>query len=543
MKQTLLLALLVGGVAMIAHGPAIDSRALTFDDDEYLINNPLVRNPTWHSLGRFWSEIARPSTVRGYYQPLTMTSLMIDTALGGRPDNLRPFHRTSLLLHALNAILVYIVLQQLLKAPVPAALAAMIFGVHPLAVESICWVGERKTLLATGLALLSISLYVIHARQTRWPDYICSLAIFVLALTAKPSVMALPLVLLILDLWPLRRMGAMALIEKTPYLLIAASGAVVAYISQSNTYGVTLPSDETAAGPLALLAHNLAFYLRKVFWPADMSAYYPFPRPLDLSNGTVLAGFVAVPALVIAAVALRRRTPAVAAGLGVFAIALLPAIGLVGFHPVIAADRHLYFPMLGLLLPLTVILDWMLRRRSYALPVVAAVAFVLLTRETRSTIKHWRDSVSLFDYFTQIAPEAPAPHARLGAALLAADRAAEAIAPLKRSLDLRPNQPNTLRRLGQAQVLTGDAAEGVKSLEAAHALRPRSFVILRELGWAAFAAGDLDAAARHFQAAFALRPRDERLLQELQLLRKQLDANPTTQPARPSPTSDLTPEP
>lgn len=532
MRQTLLLALLVGGVTLLAHWPSLESRALTFDDDAYLLNNPIIRSPSWQGLGRFWTEIARPSTVPGYYQPLSMTSLLIDAALGGHPGNLRPFHRTSLLLHAINAILVFLVLQQLLRMPMPAAIAAMLFSVHPLAVESICWVGERKTLLATTLALISVVFYVRHARGHGWPSLVFSMVFFMLALTAKPSVMALPVVLLLLDIWPLRRLDGQSIIEKLPFVLLTVCGAVVAYVSQSNTYGVTLPVGDASPNPFALLTHNVAFYLRKSLWPTSMSAYYPIPNPLDWSNLMVLAGAVATPALLIFALRMRRRTPSLAIGLGVFFVALLPAMGLIGFHPVIAADRHLYFPVLGLLLPLTLLLDWLLRRRSYVLPVIATVAFVLLTRETRLTIAHWRDSVALFTYFTRVAPDAPAPYARLGAALLTSNRAEDSIAPLKRSLDLRPNQPFTLRRLGQAQMLTGQAIEGVKSLEAAHALRPESFPILRDLGWASLAAGDSDAAARHFQAALTLRPRDPGLMHDLRLLKEQLDADPTTQPTK-----------
>ncbi len=535
MKQTLLLALLVGAVAIIAHWPALDAAALTFDDDEYLVRNPLMQSPSWQGLGRFWTEMARPSTVPGYYQPLAMTSLLADVAMGGRPADLRPFHRTSLALHAINAVLVFVVLSQLLHAPIPAAIAAMLFGVHPLAVESICWVGERKTLLATGLALLSISLYLRHARTRRWPTYGLSLFFFMLALTAKPSVMTLPFVLLILDVWPLRRLDGQALIEKLPFLLIAISGAVVAYVSQSNTYGVTVPGDENAPNPILILAHNIAFYLKKVAWPTQMSAYYPFPQPLDMTNGLVLAGVIAIPSLLIAAFATCKRAPTLAAGLAIFAIALLPAIGLIGFHPVIAADRHLYFPILGLLLPLAALFDWLLRRRFHAMPIVAGLAFVLLTRQTRQTIGHWHDSISLFSYFVQIAPDSAAPQARLGAAHLTAGKAAAAIPPLMRSLELRPNQPNTLRRLGEAQILMGQAAESVKSLEAAHALRPNSFRITRDLAWAHLAVGNADASIKYFQMARAINPNHPDLLNDLKLLRQKLGPiaaiQPTTQAA------------
>lgn len=543
MKQLLALSLLVGCATAVAHWPALNSRALTFDDNEYLTENRLVNQPGWESLRRFWTEIAKPSTVPGYYQPLTMTSLMVDSALGGSPNNLTPYHATSLGLHVINAILVFIVICQLFRAAIPAAIAAMLFGIHPVAVESICWVGERKTLLATGLALASLAVYLSHAHRGKgWIRLAASIALFALAMLAKPSVMALPLVMLVLDAWPLRRLGAQALVEKTPYALIAVTGAVVAFVSQQNTYGVTLPT-EAETNPLLTVCHNTAFYLFKALWPMSMSAYYPIPSPFDFSNAMVLTGAILIPVIALVAGLTRPTVPVISAGVAVFAMALLPAIGIVGFHPVIAADRHLYFPILGLLLPLTALFDWLLQRRSLLLPIVAGVAFILATRQTRMTITHWRDTVSLFTYFTQLAPVAPAPLARLGSALLSAGHAEQAIAPLSRSVELRPTQPNTLRRLAQAQLMTGRAPEAVVSMKKAVEMRPNSLGMRRNLAWALVAAGELDAAVEHFQIALKMAPKDSAIRRELQALREQLNAVPTTQPVSPSSQPTTLPSP
>jgi len=532
MKQLLALSLLVGVVTAMAHWPALDARALTFDDHEYLVSNPLVTAPGWESARRFWAEIARPSTVPGYYQPLSMTSLMLDSALGGSPDNLRPYHRTSLALHVINSILVFIVLNQLLGMAIPAAIAAMLFGIHPFAVESICWVGERKTLLATGLALASLAVYIRHTRIGRgWMRLAASILLFALAMLAKPSVIALPLVMLIVDAWPLRRLGLQAFVEKAPFALIAVTGAVVAYVSQSNTYGVTLPADAGAANPFVLVCHNLAFYLKKAVWPTCMSAYYPFPDPLDFSNRTVLLGAIGVPFAALVAGLTRRRIPAISVGLAVFAVAIVPALGLIGFHPVIAADRHLYLPVLGLLIPLTVLFDRVLRRRAWVLALIAFPAFILATRQTRQTVTHWRDTVSLFTYFTEVAPDAPAPQARLGAAWLAAGRADAAIGPLTRSLELRPAQPHTLRRLAQAQLAEGRPDEAVTLMEEAVKLRPNSLAIRRVFAWALVAAGDLNGAIEQFKIALKMAPRDSALRRELQALREHLASQPASQPA------------
>ena len=134
-------------VVMAVHWPALSAEALFFDDDMYLINNRLVQNPSWESAGRFLTEVLEPSTVYGYYQPLTMISLMVDRAIGGRNDYLMPFHRTSLLLHAANTALVIVLLYMLFGQVWAAAGVGLLFGLHPMTVETIPWVGERKTLL------------------------------------------------------------------------------------------------------------------------------------------------------------------------------------------------------------------------------------------------------------------------------------------------------------------------------------------------------------------------------------------------------------
>lgn len=162
-SQTRLLLILLIAVwltVFLVHSPALSSKALSFDDDQYLTDNKLVRNPSVESAGRFLTEVLEPSTVRGYYQPLTMISLMIDCALGGGNDNLKPFHRTSLILHATNTVLIIVLLYMLMDSAIIAAMAGLLFGLHPMTVEVIPWVGERKTLLAAFFAILSLIFYV-----------------------------------------------------------------------------------------------------------------------------------------------------------------------------------------------------------------------------------------------------------------------------------------------------------------------------------------------------------------------------------------------
>src|SRR5437867_8352651 len=185
-------AFLVGALACAIHWPVLRARALSIDDAQFVTNNPLVRNPGWPSVGRFFGEVLSPSTVKGYYLPLSMTSLMLDYALGGRPGDPRVFHRTSLALHALNTILILLILYRLFGALVPAAITALLFGLHPLTVEPTAWIGERKTLLATCFALGSILCYLQQARGKDRGWMGASVAMFVMALLSKPTVTLLP---------------------------------------------------------------------------------------------------------------------------------------------------------------------------------------------------------------------------------------------------------------------------------------------------------------------------------------------------------------
>ena len=169
----LVLMVVVAVIVAAAHWTALDAKTLTFDDDQYLSENPLVQNPSWHNAGRFLSEVCEPSTVHGYYQPLAMISLMIDHARGGtrEPDGLRPFHQTSLALHVINTVLIIWLLYLLFGNAIVAAIVGLLFGVHPLTVEAIPWIGERKTLLATFFALWCLICYVRFARKGSWWAY------------------------------------------------------------------------------------------------------------------------------------------------------------------------------------------------------------------------------------------------------------------------------------------------------------------------------------------------------------------------------------
>src|SRR5262249_32043986 len=189
------------------HGPALSAQGLALDDDAFVVRNPLVQRPGWESARRFFVEVTHPSTVSAYYLPLSMTSLMLDWAAGGRPGHLQAFHVTNLALHVAATLFVFLILGRLLGSDVAAALAAPLYGILPLMVEPTGSAGERKPVLATALALASLYAHLRHASASTRGWRAVSIAGFLLALLAKPSVVTLPLAMLVLDAWPLRRLS------------------------------------------------------------------------------------------------------------------------------------------------------------------------------------------------------------------------------------------------------------------------------------------------------------------------------------------------
>ncbi|HSW45800.1 MAG TPA: hypothetical protein VLM89_09535, partial [Phycisphaerae bacterium] len=338
-----LVAMVLAAVAVV-HYPALSARAIAFDDEQYLVENRLVRQPGWTSTWRFLSEVLEPSTVGGYYQPLTMISLMADVAAGGRPDNLRPFHRTSLILHAINTGLVVWLLFMLFRHLWVAAAVGLLFGLHPLTVEPIPWIGERKTLLAAFFSLISLILYVRHSRSSGYRWYCGCLVAYILALMSKPTSTPLPLVFLLMDFWPLGRLSWRSVIEKLPLLAVGAVFAVITVVSQGRTAHITMPTEYSPARIPLLLCHNIVFYPLKMIWPVHLTSHYPLPEPMSPADPMILAGLIGTCVLIPALLLSLRRTRACATGWLIFFLMLLPTTGIIGFTTVIASDKYAYLP-------------------------------------------------------------------------------------------------------------------------------------------------------------------------------------------------------
>jgi Flp pilus assembly protein TadD len=449
--------LIAGSLVVIsaAHWSALSAKALCVDDYEYLVENPLVTAPSWNSAARFLKEMLDPSTVGGYYQPLTMISLMLDYARGHSTENLRVFHETSLVLHLLNTALIIFLIYQLFGRVWVAIVAGLLFGLHPMTVETIAWVGERKTVLAAFFSLLSLNFYVRYARRGGWKFYCLTVLTYILALMSKPTSTPLPILMLILDYWPLRRLGKASLIEKLPLLLLGGISGVITIISQSQA-GIHLPSEYDSGTVPLMICYSLMFYISKIFYPINLSSHYPFPAPFTLSQPMILTAVIGVIILMVIVGLSLLWTRSFLAGLLFFFIGLLPTMQIIGFSKVIASDKFAYIPALGLLIAIGWLLLWLWDRtankkltwlyRSGMLMVV----FIAAQREmaaTRHYLVHWQDTEGHALYMLEMSPNAPEVYNFLGFCYYKSNDTDKAIRTWWQGLAINPNYDPILNNL------------------------------------------------------------------------------------------------
>lgn len=471
------------GVALAVwwvYRPVLGATAIWLDDQQYVVDNQLVLNPSAATATRFVAEVLRPSTVAGYYQPLTMISLMLDSATGGSADNLLPFHRTNLLLHIVATLLVVVLLIALFDEPYPAALVGLLFGLHPLTVEPVAWMSERKTLLATCFALAALVAYVRYAKGRRGASprdrsrywYAATVACYLGAVLSKPTTTTLPMLFLVLDYWPLARLDRRSLIEKIPLFVVGGISVLVATLSQQNTAVIQYPTAQSWTATMLLVSYNVAFYLAKILYPADLLGFYLRPdhygmATISLANPMFTGGVVATALIVLATAVTLRWTRAVASGVLFYLIALLPAVGVVRVATVMVSEKYAYFPALGVVL----ILGWLLAlawsRSGRTVRVALGVGMLALAAAeasaTRRYLAVWQDNDSLYGYVHAHSPHVRLLQSNLGD-MLARDgdfekavlhyrqaEAAERLAGVPPQASLQNNLANALTALGRME--------------------------------------------------------------------------------------------
>jgi tetratricopeptide (TPR) repeat protein len=482
-------------VVLLVFLPAIGGAFLNWDDAENLVTNPHYRGLGPSQLGWMWSTVHM-----GHYIPVTWLTFGLDYLLWGMHP--AGYHLTSVLLHAWNAALIYLVALRLLTlafgdaGPAPpapilrggAALGALVWALHPLRVESVAWITERRDVVSGGLALLTVLAYLAAARHAR-PDgrlhrgYLAAAALaFALAVFAKSIVVGLPLVLITLDAFPLRRLHGgwggrlrVTLVEKLPFFAIGGLAAGIMLVIGFR-WGLLAPLEgRDLPQRLALTGHSLAFYLVKTFWPWPLSPLYSLYRPVDPLAPRYLAAGILALAVSLALIALRRRWPAGLAAWVAYVALLLPVSGILPNGPQVAADRYSYLATVGWAIVAGAALPWAWRSRqggrlsrplagAGALAAVVLVAGLIVLTERQLPI--WRDSVTLWRHAAWADPDSDVPLFYLGWALADAGRFDEARAHFEASRRRVPESLPLLRAqftlhlaLVEARAGRADAAE------------------------------------------------------------------------------------
>ena len=475
---------------------------VNYDDPDYTTANAHVRQGLTLK-GLAWAITSHDAA---NWFPLTWVSHMLDCQLFGSESGWHHLH--NVLLHLLAALFLFLFLKRATGARWRSALVAFLFALHPLHVESVAWVAERKDVLSAAFWFLTLWAYVWYARRPGWGRYLAVASCLCLGLMAKPMVVTLPFVMLLLDYWPLARLGQKrqqrVVWEKFPLLALSGIVSVITFVVQQHAGAVKALPLGTRAANAAL---STAIYLIKTFWPSRLAVFYPYPRtfaglPL-LAAGLLLLG------VTCAVIVLRRRKPYLLTGWGWFLVTLIPVIGLVQVGGQARADRYMYIPMVGLL----VMVVWGAaevlegpRTRVLAIPLAVAAC---LASAVVSSIQagYWRNSETLFRHALEVTEDNSVANHNLGSYLMnSSGRLFEAFPYLEAAVRIDPDSVPAHTDLGSALAKAGRLSEAFAQFQVAIELAPNAPIPHNNLGVALIQAGRTGEAVSEFQTALGLDP-------------------------------------
>jgi Flp pilus assembly protein TadD len=491
-----------------------------YDDDHYVYKNPQVETGLTIQ-GVVWAFTTRYA---GNWHPLTWLSHMLDWQLWA--GNAGAHHLVNLLFHLVNTLLLFHVLNQMTAAPWRSGFVAALFALHPLHVESVAWVAERKDVLSTLFWMLTLWAYGRYVERFKVHGsgfkgfYGLALLFFALGLMAKPMLVSLPFVLLLLDFWPLGRarwvkpvLGdqtavplSRLLMEKSPFFALTAASCAVTFWAQR--LGGTIESLEylPLGDRIANAVVSYVRYLGKAFWPDGLAVFYPLQR---WSSEAALVAVVVLFGVSAWVLWNTRSQPQFVVGWLWYLGTLVPVIGLVQAGSQSMADRYTYLPLIGLF----IILAWSLPSRLVEQPmprtIAAATAVVLLSvcgMLSGLQLRYWQNSVALFEHALAVTEPNFVTHYNLGFALALAGRVEDALEHFKQALQIKPDNADVNYSMGLALVLLGKAPEGVSYWEQALRIKPNDAIRQYDLANVLLKLRRMPQAIEHFQQVLRINP-------------------------------------
>ncbi len=444
------------------------------------------------------------------WAPLTLLSYHVDHALHGKVAG--GYLLDNVALHALATLLLFGALVRMSGRTWPSAFVAAVFAVHPLHVETVAWVSERKGVLAGLFWMAGLLAYASYAERPGLPRYLAVLACLALGLLSKPVLVSFPFALLLLDYWPLRRLSRRAVVEKVPMLALVAVACALTLWAQGAGGAMEFAHSHGLSLELRLrnAVHSIVWYLGNSLWPTGLTAHYPHPLgSLSRSRALLEAGFL----VAVSALALRagRTLPPLAVGWLWFLGTLVPTLGLVPAGSQARADRYTYVPLVGLAIALAFSAAELAAGRhrvARALGALGAAGVAALAGAAWLQVRHWRSSESLFERNLAVEPESAVGHHGLALVRIDQDRLEEAEPHLRETFRLRPDLGREpLLRLhlvvGSRAAQRGDAAAAIARYESAVALDPDDADANGMLGAALVREGESARARPHLERSIA----------------------------------------
>ncbi len=495
----------------------IKDYGFVYDDNPYIVRNAHVRN------GLTWEDIswAFTSFYEANWHPLTWLSHMSDCQLYGM--NPGRHHLTNLIFHIINTLLLFFILKKVGALWQSASVAAL-FAIHPLHVESVAWIAERKDMLSTFFWLLTMIAYVRYAERPFFGNYLSVLICFICALISKPMAVTLPCVLLLLDYWPLNRIksGAGIISEKIPLFFLSAISCIITFIAQRADGAVAdltaLPIDFR----LANASVSYVMYLWKTICPFRLSFFYPMSDniPLWQSAGALLClGFISV-----LTIRKSEKYPFLLAGWLWYLGTLLPVIGLIQVGSQSMADRYSYISLIGIFIIIAYGISHIIPFRYHkTMGMAAAGIMLMLAIRTWDQVRYWKDGITLYEHAISVTEKNYLAHYNLGCELMSMNKTEEAIPHLSETLRINPAFSLAHYNLGKAY--RNNPEKAIYHYYKYIAIKPNDGFAHNNLGVLLAKQGKLSEAIRHFSIAFEMNPNDVQIRSNLNRTSSMLKRN------------------
>lgn len=517
-KNIISIASVIAAITFIAYTPSLWNGFVNWDDHIYVYENDDIR-----SINIDFLKQACTSFYFKNWHPFTMISYALDHAVW----EMNPFgyHLTNVILHSANTFLVLLLIVRLIaagtmnglsnsrKGIVAATVTALLFGIHPIHVESVAWISERKDVLYAFFYLLSILAYIKYAAKSAkaLDSYSLSLIFFVMALMSKPMAVSLPLVLIVLDYYPLGRLkiNKAYLVEKMPFIIFSVIFSFATVFAQGEAiYSI---KGVPVIARILIAIHALAFYLLKTALPTNLAPIYPFPREMGPFDFDYVISTLILLSLIVCCILPGNRFKFQRAALLFYILSLFPVLGFVQVGGHFAADRYTYLPSLGPFLIAGlfagILIEHSNRWYSIMISVLILILFVILAFKTFRQIGIWHDSITLWTHEIELFPDTAAvAYNNRGQALMSKGSYYDALTDFKSAIEVNPILADAYYNLGAAYLSLGRYEEAIKQGREAVRLSPNNPIFYSGLGKIYFKQMRFDEATKYYQTAITLKP-------------------------------------